>query len=329
MSRSPESSAPVRVAVTGLGFMARQHLGALRTLPGVEVVGLCSRSAEKREAFEAEFGAPARWSDTERMLDDVAPDAVFVTVSVQQIADVAGAVLARGTAALIEKPPGLTVAETERLRDLAESTGAVAMVGLNRRFYGNMLRAAELAREAGGLTGIVVEAPERSTDYMRAHFTPEVRERWVVANGLHCIDLITFFAGAPETVQTQANAWSWPAGDAFAALLRFPGGVIGQYTSFWTSPGRWGVRLYAPDLRITIEPLEQAVAWYRGRDPEPIELPEIDRVHKPGIHAQAAFFVDAVRRRAPVEWPGCSLRDALTSMRLAEALLDARPVRVG
>ena len=327
MSPSPDARGdrPTRIAVAGLGWMARQHLGVLGTLPDVEIVGLCSRSAAKRTEFEAEFGVPARWHDVDMMLHDVAPDAVFVTVSVEAIAEVATTVLERGISALVEKPPGLTVAETTRLAEVAESSGAVAMVGLNRRFYSNIHRAAELVREAGGLTGIVVEAPERATDYTRPHFSDRVRDRWIVANGLHCIDLLTLFGGMPERVHVEAQARGRAAGDAFAALIRFPGGVVGQYVSFWTSPGRWGIRLYAPDLRVTIEPLEQAVAWDRNQEPQAIELAEVDRQHKPGLHAQAVAFIDAVRRRAPLAWPACSLREAVASMQLAETLRSAVP----
>jgi predicted dehydrogenase len=317
----------VRLAVVGLGPMARQHLQVLRALPGVSVVGLCSRSEEKRAAFEAEYGVPARWADTDRMLDELAPDGVVIAVSVAQVAAVAARVLERGVAALIEKPAGLSAGETDQLDAIARASGAKAMVGFNRRFYAHILRSAELVRDAGGLTGIVVEAPERPVDFQRPHLTDEVRDRYLVANA-HTLDLLTFFAGDVAEVHAAANAWAWPFGDAFNALVRFRSGVAGHYVSYWTSPGRWSVRLYAPELRITIEPLEEAVAWYRGRDPEPIATAEIDRRFKAGLWAQASHFVDVVQGRADVAWPACSLADAAATTRLADAMLDARPAPV-
>ena len=49
----------IKAALIGTGQIARQHLGCLRELPGVEVAGVCDLSPAMAESAAERFGVPA------------------------------------------------------------------------------------------------------------------------------------------------------------------------------------------------------------------------------------------------------------------------------
>ena len=69
----------IKAALIGTGQIARQHLGCLRTLPNVEVAGVCDLSPALAESTAERFGIPAWYTDYRRLLDEVRPDVVHVT----------------------------------------------------------------------------------------------------------------------------------------------------------------------------------------------------------------------------------------------------------
>ena len=61
----------LKAAVIGAGYIAREHLGALRSLPGVRTAGLCDLSATMAEATAEEFDVEAWFTDHRRMLEQL------------------------------------------------------------------------------------------------------------------------------------------------------------------------------------------------------------------------------------------------------------------
>ena len=53
---STESSAKLRVAIVGAGYVASHHLAALKRLDFVELVGICDPNLEAANAMAARFG---------------------------------------------------------------------------------------------------------------------------------------------------------------------------------------------------------------------------------------------------------------------------------
>src|SRR5258706_6133681 len=69
----------LRAALIGTGAIAREHLAALATLPGVEVGGVCDLSPARAEATAERFGLERWYTDHRRMLADVAHALVHIT----------------------------------------------------------------------------------------------------------------------------------------------------------------------------------------------------------------------------------------------------------
>ena len=109
----------MRAALIGAGQIARQHLSCLKTLPGVEVVGVCDLSPAVAESIAERYGVKAWFIDFAAMLRDVKPDVVHVTTPPTSHFRLAMDSLSSGAHVIVEKPATATLAELEQLVSFA------------------------------------------------------------------------------------------------------------------------------------------------------------------------------------------------------------------
>jgi myo-inositol 2-dehydrogenase/D-chiro-inositol 1-dehydrogenase len=107
--------------------------------PDVSLVACCDLDAARAERYRERFGFARAYSDAETMLEAEVPDAVVLVVPEDLAVDLAASILERGVPVLLEKPPGRTAGEVDRLIAAAESGGGPGkavphQVALNRRF---------------------------------------------------------------------------------------------------------------------------------------------------------------------------------------------------
>jgi predicted dehydrogenase len=310
----------IRVGILGAGNIAEKHLEVLQSFADVELAGICNSGNPRIHALAQRLSIAETFGDYRRMLDEVEIDAALVLVSVTQVAAVTTECLKRRLPVLIEKPPALSIAETAALAQLAGRNNCLNMVALNRRFYSVMQRAREAILAAGPLVSMVVEAPERIADYRTAGHPDEVVNNILFANGIHCIDLFRYFGGEVAEVMNVSSQWFENQKDSYNALLRFENGATGHYISNWTSPGRWSVNLYGQDCKITLAPLERGAMLQRDGQQNDLPIDPVDENYKPGIYAQARYFINCVREHRKPLFPAADLDDAVRTMKLVEAI---------
>jgi predicted dehydrogenase len=121
--------------------------------PGFELTACCDLDPARGARFQDRFAVRRCYSDAAAMVEDERPDAALVAVLPHAIGDVAAPLLERGVPLLIEKPPGLTVEEVDRLIAAAERGGAGRpvphQVGFNRRHVPLMREARGCLERAG------------------------------------------------------------------------------------------------------------------------------------------------------------------------------------
>ncbi len=116
----------MRLGIIGTGHMATQMAQAAAPLPGIDVAGVLSRSAERATQFCASL-APAAQGLTEidKMLGAV--DAVYVATPPDQHAAAIRAAIAAKTPVLCEKPLSPSATETKALLAEAQAAGVLVM----------------------------------------------------------------------------------------------------------------------------------------------------------------------------------------------------------
>ena len=311
----------LNIAVVGAGNIAQQHLKVLTDLREGRVTTLVDNNPRVLEETGARFGVSNRLSSYEDLLEGDRPDAVFVLVSVLQVAPVAADFIRSGIPTFLEKPPGLYTSQTRALADLARAVGTPAMVGVNRRFYSTLLKGRELLLESGPVQSVTVDAHE---DIRRVRENPkfpeEVMKRWSAANGIHALDLLRFFGGDVASVRTMHRTVEGPMPDCCSALLTFAGGAVGRASMDLFAPGGHRVEVRGGGVAFTSD-LGRAATWRRrGGEPENVEGDDIDRRYKPGFYQQDRTFLTWVRDGGALPFPACSLDDAVKTMELIDAI---------
>ena len=104
----------VKIALIGAGGMANGvHYPSLAECDDVDLVGLCDLVQEKAEATAARFHIPRTFTDYRVMLEQTAPDAVYVLMPSYHHFDILVHCLSQGLHVFIEKPIALDRAGSE------------------------------------------------------------------------------------------------------------------------------------------------------------------------------------------------------------------------
>lgn len=184
----------IGVGFIGTGDISTMHAAAVRECPGAELIGVWNRTAEKAQARAAEFGCRA-FASPEELVNDPAVNAVFVLTNLGTHVPYSELALNAGKAVLVEKPVGVTVAEVERLRDLADAKGLVCMPGHNYIYEAGFKRTRDMI-DAGDLGRVV------STYVLyNIHHPEEVAARYpgVIRSILtHHSYMLLYLAGRPK-----------------------------------------------------------------------------------------------------------------------------------
>jgi D-galactose 1-dehydrogenase len=134
-------SAPLRIAIVGLGKIARdQHLPAIAATPGLELAAVVSRNA----ALE---GVPSFTTLDALFASATAVDAVALCTPPQVRRAQAAQALAANRHVLLEKPPGATVSELAPLVDAARARGLTLFATWHSRFAAGVEPARALLAE--------------------------------------------------------------------------------------------------------------------------------------------------------------------------------------
>jgi predicted dehydrogenase len=149
----PLTKDTIGVGFIGAGDIAVLHAAAVKKCPGAKLVGLWNRNQDRAAERAAQFGC-ANFATPEALVNDPAIDAVFVLTNLETHLEYTALALGAGKHVLVEKPVGVSVAEIERMKALADAKDLICMPGHNYVYEGGMVRTRELV-ENGDLGTIV------------------------------------------------------------------------------------------------------------------------------------------------------------------------------
>lgn len=312
----------IRLGVIGAGQYAQHHLRALTALENVEIAALYSTGAPRAQETAARFHIPFLSSDLNTFLaQDV--DAYVVVASAQFLYSVGMSCLATGRPVLLEKPPGANAGETRSLAEQAERFKTFGMVCMNRRFYSALEHGLAVLSYWGPIRGLMMEIPQQITQDRHARRLSDWDyEHYFVRNSIHGVDLVRYILGDPLRVHSLAheNTEIRNAGASFASILEYERGLVATIVDLWDTPQVWRLKVIAEGGWIEFEPLERGWHVKNGREKQVIMPDPIDQEFRPGVYAQDAHFVRAVRQGRKPALPACLLPDACKTMELMEQI---------
>ena len=306
----------IGVGFIGAGDISILHAAAVKKCPGAKLVGLWNRSQDRARQRAGEFGC-MNFATPEDLVKDPAVDAVFVLTNLESHLEYTKLALAAGKHVLVEKPVGVSVAEIEQMRDLANSKKVVCMPGHNYVYEESMMRTHDLV--AGGDLGKIVSC------YVmyNIHHPEEVAKRYpgVVRQILtHHSYILLYLVGKPVelcAMKATLHYKEYPEEDIAMVQMRLANGGLAHFCASFAADDH-----AADPWTVMVKVIGTAGSTrYSYRDH--VEI-------KPGlVHSQTYtayqgsitnevryFLADCLRRGAK---PLSTLDDAITAQKMIEA----------
>ncbi|HZT33415.1 MAG TPA: Gfo/Idh/MocA family oxidoreductase [Bryobacteraceae bacterium] len=243
----------VGFGLLGAGLIAPFHARALQASQVAELIGVTDLDAGRMAKITSAFGCKG-YPSLEVMLEDPAVDAVSVLTPNHLHYDAVMKAAAAGKHVLIEKPPAMTLRETDEMIKACQAAGVKACVSVQCRTRKAVQAIRRAARE--GRFGTIYHADAymkwfRSADYYRSDAWRMSRRSGAgvtIQQAFHYVDLLQYLAGPARTVHARMRNLAHPAIDLEDTLLAFVDyesgaqGVVQASTALW--PGT--------DIRIEI-----------------------------------------------------------------------------
>jgi virulence factor len=303
---------PLKIVLIGAGAIARKaYLPLLRTWPGIQIVGLFSRTQESVDHVCRDWQIDFGTTHLEELFG-LHPDAAFVLTNTTSHADLARRILEAGVDVFLEKPATVSSAQTYALAEQAAARGRVLMVGFNRR-YAPLYQQAKECFTGRQILQIVVEK-HRPTAFHVSLFNNYLDDT------IHIIDLVRYFCGEVQPLHT---SFTMQAGRVFNAnsLMALPGGGSAMVLTCLQA-GSWQERVSLHGEKLTVE--VSAFRELRVKYPDHEEVHGNDRpgrwmseLTERGFSGEIVHFFDCVRNRTR---PNPDGYEAARTQELVEAL---------
>ena len=308
----------IRVAVIGVGHLGKHHARILGSMPGVDFVGACDLVPGRAEAAVAAAPGAKAFSNAADLIGLV--DAIVVAVPTIHHLAVAAPFLERGVSVLIEKPIAPSLAEADRLIQLAAKAGAILAVGHSERFNPAMIAARPLLTQPRFVEIHRLSSfPERSLDV-------DV----VFDVMIHDLDILLSVDGSDVTsVEAVGINVLTPKVDIANARIKFASGCVANITASRISrePVR-KVRFFQQDSYVSIDYAAKEVeAWRVTTSPDgqpkigggPVAVPAGEP-----LAAELADFLAAITGKRS---PTVSGADGRRALALAARVNEAMAIR--
>lgn len=321
----------VRVAMIGAGRMAnRVHYPSLASFADVEIAAICDLDTTRLNATADKYGVSKRYTSYPKMVDEVAPDAVYVIGQPEIMYDIWIWCLKHKLNLYIEKPMGITIHQARALAYLAEENDCITQVSFQRRCTPLAVKLREEILKQSPVIHAV-------SSYIKYVPGPDLRAMaQMMANGVHVIDTLRWMCGG-EVVEVQSATRRVRAPDInlMSATLRFDNGAIGMMVASF-STGRHAFRLEMHGYGISAECIIEGAGTFQGQGREergtlyphdspqgvPYDARDVagsdDFAVFCGYRAKSREFIDALKSGTQ---PASCFADGLKTMEVAETIL--------
>jgi len=230
----------VRWGIVSTAHINRLVIPPAQASPKVDLVAVASRDAERAAEYARKWGIPRAYGSYEELLADPEIEAVYISLPNNMHCEWSIRALEAGKHVLCEKPMSRSAAEVEEAFDAADRAGRLLMEAFMYRHNPQTARLTELV--AGGAIGelrVVRAAFSFSlSDEANVRMRPELEGGALMDVGCYCISGSRLLAGEPERVYGEQVVGPTGVDVRFAATMRFPGDVVGQFDCGMTLPER-------------------------------------------------------------------------------------------
>jgi predicted dehydrogenase len=296
----------LRVGVVGVGYFGQFHVEKYRNLPEVELVGVAdiNRSRLREMASRLNVDTFPNYKD---LYDKV--DAVSIAAPTPLHYQITKDFFHHGIDVLLEKPITTTLAEADKLVEMAEKRHCIFQVGHQERF-----NAAIMALESSLVDPMFIESRRLSPFLRRAADIDVVLDLMI-----HDIQIILSMVNSPvESIQAVGVPIVSPHVDIANARIEFQNGCIANTTASRVSREKTRrIRIFQSSSYFTIDYISQSLTVFSrdGREGKPlfpgIFAEDIEITKNDPLELEIQSFVERVRDREEPLVSGMEGRKAL------------------
>lgn len=218
---------PFNIGIIGCGAIAREHLAAIQTIPGLKPYAYCDLHGERAESFLRDYGGSYAATSPGRLLDDPAINALYICTHHDTHTPLAVAACEAGKNVMMEKPLALTVDECTEIGEAAERAGVIFMTGFKLRYNPVVLKSREFLPNPTFVMAQIMDT--RWPDDFWAQ-DPVKGGGNVLSQGCHAMDMACFLNGTdPVEIFAECGTRSHTNTqviDSLVATIRFANGNL-------------------------------------------------------------------------------------------------------
>lgn len=303
----------VKVALAGLGFMGKTHLGIYLGMPNAKVEAICDITPAALNITTLDAGGNIqtssgavdlsgirKYASFDQMLADGGYDVVDICLPTYLHAGHAIKALQAGRHVFCEKPLALNAGEVDAILAQVKQSGKLFSVGQCLRHWPAYVALKDIV--ASGRYGKVQYA-----EFARFSQTPTwTWNNWILDSGksgnaaldlhVHDVDMVLFLLGAPRSVRSR-GVFAPDGGIEHISTLYQYDGCVAQSTGGWIASKSFGFNMRAFLIleRATVEldfsKTPPVVVYPAGADKFAPELPAGD-----GYYHELRDFIAGIER---------------------------------
>ena len=229
-----------KVAVVGSGYIAQNHLAALKKLEGVELVALVARNPETGPKSAEPYGIPC-FKTMKEAVDQAGANVMDITLPTylheQFVLDAA----ALKCHVICEKPITFTLESFDRMTKACEDNGVRFMVAQVARYWPEFMTMKQFIDEGklGDIHMIYEKRICQHPTWATWHRDPKKSGGGLYDLNIHDIDYLYSIFGKPESVY--ASGWKSPTGcwNHVVTSLIWKSGVRATVDTCLEMTGNW------------------------------------------------------------------------------------------
>ena len=319
------------------GILSTANIGQKAMIPALkesslaEVIAISSRSAETARSCADELGIPRAYEGYQTLLEDPDIDAVYNPLPNHLHKEWSIRAAEAGKHILCEKPLALNATECHEMISAARANGVQLMEAFMYRYHPRIQAAKKMVQsgEIGALKTIESAFSFRLTNPDNIRLQPDMGGGALMDVGCYCINVSRLMAGRePVSVQARAHWASTGVDDQLVAILDFGDGLFAHFDCALNQERRERCTLAGTEgyleLPMTFVPGVVETLIYQsppGRDAAK------GTVSSSGLTFPAAnnyrLVAEDFMQAIDGKTPAFPIEDAISNMRVIEALLDS------
>lgn len=251
------TGSPVRIGLIGTGGIGQAHIQSLQKIPEARIVALCDIDEQRVQAVAQPLGVPF-YTDSVKMIAEVAMDALYVCVRPDAHCEIELQAARKGLHLFVEKPVNLYLDQGKRVWEEIKKAGVMTQSGYSLRYLPGSLQLKRfLEDKAVGTAHVIRWNGLPGTPWWRKY---DQSGGQLVEMTTHQVDLLRWVMGEIEAVSASysfrrlfADQPDVTVPDTQAALLHFRSGASATIsTSCAIGQGSRGeVEFVIKDARVT------------------------------------------------------------------------------